>query len=86
MISTLYICTIYEESSWSLWGKQVIVYEEKVRIEYLLIWGTDWNYFSTADHVIITLDPSSCCILEVLLVTEYLYAAQRVSELGKVNK
>ena len=34
------------------------------------IWGADWDYCSTADYVIITLDPSSShCIQEVLIVT-----------------
>jgi len=31
-------------------------------------WGADWDYFSTADCVIITLCPSPCCIQEVLII------------------
>ena len=37
------------------------------------IWGADWDSCSTADYVIITLDPSSCCILEILIITISLF-------------
>ena len=33
------------------------------------IWGADWDYFSTANHVVITLNSSSCCILNILIIT-----------------
>ena len=33
-------------------------------------WGTDWDSCSTANHVIITLDPSLCYILEVSIITK----------------
>ena len=32
-------------------------------------WGADWDYYSTADHVVIILCPSLWCILEVSIVT-----------------
>ena len=32
-------------------------------------WDTDWDYYSAADHVVITPDPKLCWILEVLIVT-----------------
>jgi len=32
-------------------------------------WGTDWDCCSTADCVIITLDPIPCCTHKVLIVT-----------------
>ena len=47
--------------SHSIWGES----EDRVPTT----WGADWDYFGTADHVIITLGPSPHCILEVLLVT-----------------
>ena len=37
------------------------------------IWGADWNYFSIADCVIITLNSSLCCILEVSIVTIFYF-------------
>jgi len=48
--------------SHSTWGES----EDKVPT----IWGADWNCFSAANHVVITLDPSPCCILEVSIVTK----------------
>ena len=32
-------------------------------------WGTDWDYFRTANHIIIILCPSLCWRHEVLIVT-----------------
>ena len=31
-------------------------------------WGTDWDTYGTADHIIIALDPSLHCIQEVSIV------------------
>ena len=39
------------------------------------IWGADWNYYGTADYVVITLDLSPYCIHETLIVT--------ISKLGR---
>jgi len=33
------------------------------------IWGADWDYFDTADYVIIPLDLSPCCVFEASVVT-----------------
>ena len=31
-------------------------------------WGTNWDYYSAANYVIIILDPKPCWILEILIV------------------
>ena len=33
-------------------------------------WGADWDSFGAANHTIIALDPSSCCIHEALIITQ----------------
>ena len=43
-------------------------------------WGTDWDYFSTADHIIITLYPSPCCIHEVSIVTGFVSRVNKGKE------
>ena len=47
--------------SYCTWG------ESKVRAS--TIWGTDWDYYSAANHIVITLCPTPCYILEVLIIT-----------------
>ena len=39
-----------------------------------ITWGTDWDYFSTADHIIIALCPSPYWRHEISIVTNlYIY-------------
>jgi len=33
------------------------------------IWGTDWDYCGVANHIVITLDPSSHYIQEASIIT-----------------
>jgi len=42
---------------------------EESKDRALTIWDTDWDYFSTANYVIIILSFSPYCILKVLIVT-----------------
>jgi len=32
-------------------------------------WGTDWDNYSIANHIVIALSPSSCCIHKIPIVT-----------------
>ena len=42
---------------------------EESKVKMSTTWGTNWDNYRVADHNIITLYSSPCCILEVLIVT-----------------
>ena len=69
VISTLYICNQYEGIICSTWVNWVIEQCELSKDRAPTIWGADWDYFGTANHIVIILYPSSCCIQEALIVT-----------------
>ena len=70
IVSMLYIYTRYEETVSSPWGKWVIIHEKNIRFRVPTIWGANWDYFSIADLVVITLNSSSYYILKVFIITE----------------
>ena len=71
-ISTLYIYNQYEEIVYSTCVGWVIEQREPSKDRASTTWGTDWDYFGTANHIIITLYPSPCCIQETLIVKLFL--------------
>ena len=70
-ISTLYIYESYEEIIYNTCIKQVIEQWKLSKNRAPTTWGANWDYFGTADHVIIILYPSPYCIHEVSIITIY---------------
>jgi len=68
-ISILYICNWHKRIVYSICIKWVIKQWGPSKNRASTIWGADWDYFGTADHIIITLYPSPCCIQETSIVT-----------------
>jgi len=65
-ISTLYICNYYEEVVHSTCVNQVIEQWRLSKNRVSTTWGTD---FGIANHVVITLSPSSCYIQKASIIT-----------------
>ena len=65
----LYIHSNHEKIVYCIWGKWVIKQWEQSKNITSTIWGADWDYYSAANHIIITLNSSPCCIQELLIVT-----------------
>ena len=65
----LYIWERHKEKVHSTQGNQVIEQCGKNKNTAPTTWGTDWDYFSTANHIVIVLCPSPCWKHEVSIVT-----------------
>jgi len=68
----VYIHSSHKEIVHCTWGKQVIKQWEQSKNIAPTTWGTDWDYYSTANHVVIILDPGPCCIQKASIVTKAL--------------
>ena len=65
----LYIQLNHKDNIHSLWGKISHTTWGKSKDITPTTWGTDWDYFSAADHVVITLYPSLCWRYETSIIT-----------------
>jgi len=68
-ISILYICESHDGIVHNTWVKRVIEQWGPSKDRAPTTWDADWDYFGTANHIVITLYPSLCCIQEALIVT-----------------
>jgi len=50
---------------------QVIEQYGKIKEWAPTLWGTNWNYFGIADHIVITLYPSPCWNYKASIITIY---------------
>jgi len=65
----LYIWQYYEEKIYNTQGNQVIEQWGKSKDKAPTIWGTNWDYFGTANYIVITLYPSSYWVHETSIIT-----------------
>ena len=69
-MSMLYILSSYEENVYNTCIKWVIIQWGISKKTIPTTWDADWYNYSTANYIVIALDPSPCWIHKVVFITE----------------